>query len=180
MPERNILSGVRVLDGGLATELEARGASHLLPPRGSRTAYPFSMPEPIETAAVRTIINEAQIAALVDAFYAHVRRDAVLGPIFERAIGEEWEPHLAQMRAFWSSIVLASGRYKGNPMKAHMELMPRIGAAHFARWLNLWRQTASEILPQPAAEIFVRHANTIAGRLLGALDPQHAPQFRLI
>ncbi len=138
------------------------------------------MPETITTDAARAAISEQQIAALVDRFYAHVRQDATLGPIFERAIGNEWEPHLAQMRAFWSSIVLSSGRYKGNPMKAHMELMPRIGAGHFERWLNLWRQTAAEVLPQPAAEIFVRHAETIAERLLGALAPQHASPFKFV
>jgi hemoglobin len=142
------------------------------------------MPEPFPAEAARAAISRAsiseeQIAALVDTFYAHVRRDATLGPIFERAIGDEWGPHLEQMRAFWSSIVLSSGRYKGNPMKAHMELMPRIGAEHFERWLNLWRQTAAEVLPHPAAEIFVRHAETIAERLLGALDPQQASPFKL-
>jgi hemoglobin len=138
------------------------------------------MPEPVSTEAARASISEEQIAALVDAFYAHVRRDATLGPIFERAIGEEWEPHLAQMRAFWSSMMLASGRYKGNPMKAHLELLPRIGAEHFERWLNFWRQTAAEILPPPAAEAFVRQAESIAERLLVALDPQQPPQFKLV
>jgi hemoglobin len=136
------------------------------------------MPE--STSAEAPAITEEQIAALVDGFYARVRQDAKLGPIFERAIGKEWEPHLKQMRAFWSSVMLASGRYKGNPMKAHLELMPRIGAEHFARWLNLWRRTAAEILPQPAAEVFVRQAETIAGRLLGALDPEQARPFRLV
>jgi hemoglobin len=84
------------------------------------------------------------------------------------------------MRAFWSSVMLASGRYKGNPMKAHFELMPRIGAGHFARWLDLWRQTAAEVLSPPAAQIFVRQAEAIAERLLGALDPAHAQQFNIV
>lgn len=155
-----------------------RRASHLLPHRKLQRRYPLSTPEPISTEAPRATISEEQIAALVDAFCARVRRDATLGPIFERAIGNEWEPHLAQMRAFWSSIMLASGRYKGNPMKAHFEVMPRIGAQHFERWLNLWRQTAAEILPQPVAQVFIRQAEMIAQRLLGALDPQNAPLFK--
>jgi hemoglobin len=138
------------------------------------------MPEPIPIDAPRSIISEDQIAKLVDTFYARVRQDATLGPIFEHAIGNEWDAHLAQMRAFWSSVMLASGRYKGNPMKAHFELMPRIGAEHFARWLDLWRQTAAEVLPPPAAQIFVRQAEAIAERLLGALDPAHAQQFNIV
>ena len=42
----------------------------------------------------RTGITEAMIERLVRAFYAKVRADAVLGPIFEARI-RDWEPHLA-------------------------------------------------------------------------------------
>ena len=41
------------------------------------------------------------IERLVRGFYAKVRTDAVLGPIFEARI-RDWEPHLEQMFAFWS------------------------------------------------------------------------------
>src|ERR1700761_9400389 len=98
-------------------------------------------------------ISEDQIAALVDTFYTRVRQDETLGPVFERAIGGEWEPHLQRMRAFWSSRLLASGRYRGNPMVKHLMLLPRIGRQHFERWLNLWRQTAGELLPPQLAAV---------------------------
>jgi hemoglobin len=114
----------------------------------------------------RESVSEEQIATLVDTFYTRVRQDEVLGPIFERVIGDEWAPHLEKMRAFWSSLVLASGRYKGNPMVAHLMIAPPIGARHFDRWLNLWRQTTAELFPQPVASIFVRKAESMAERLL--------------
>ena len=84
-------------------------------------------------------VSEEQIAVLVDTFYARVRRDATSGPVFERVVGDAWEPHLEEkMCAFWSSLVvadrrwfLATGRYKGNPMMAHLKLLPRIGEHHF-------------------------------------------------
>ncbi len=118
-------------------------------------------------------ISEEQIAALVDAFYTRVRQDETLGPVFERAIGSEWGPHLERMRAFWSSLLLASGRYKGNPMIKHLMLLPRIDGQHFERWLNLWRQTAADLLPPPAAAIFVSRAESIAERLLSSVDQYH-------
>ena len=65
-------------------------------------------------------LDEAMIHALVHGFYARVRADAELGPIFERAIGDHWDTHLATMCDFWSSVMLTSGRYKGNPMMAHV------------------------------------------------------------
>jgi hemoglobin len=122
----------------------------------------------------RDAVSEEQIATLVDTFYTRVRQDDVLGPVFERVVGNEWEPHLEKMRAFWSSLVLASGRYKGNPMMAHLMILPRIGAQHFQRWLHLWKQTTTELFPQQIAMIFVRKAETMAERLLATIDQYHA------
>ena len=69
----------------------------------------------------RTGIDEAMIERLVRGFYARVRADAVLGPIFEARI-KDWEPHLARMCAFWSSVALMTGRYHGTPMVKHLPL----------------------------------------------------------
>src|SRR5581483_1594195 len=121
----------------------------------------------------RDSMGEEQIAVLVDTCYARVRQDETLGPIFERVVGNAWESHLEKMRAFWSSLTLASGRYKGNPMMTHLMLTPRIGTQHFERWLTLWRQTAAELFPEDAAAKLVDKAETMAERLLATIDQYH-------
>ena len=95
----------------------------------------------------RTGIDEAMIERLVRGFYAKVREDAVLGPIFEARI-KNWEPHLMQMCAFWSSVALMTGRYHGTPMAKHLPLP--IEGGHFDRWLALFEETAREICPGDA------------------------------
>ena len=75
--------------------------------------------------------NEEQIAELVHRFYGRVRKDEVLGPVFARAIGDDWEAHLARMCEFWSTVVLASRRYKANPMAVQLEV-PKIGESTFS------------------------------------------------
>ena len=87
----------------------------------------------------RTGIDEAMIERLVRGFYAKVCANAGLGPIFEARI-RDWEPHLAQMCAFWSSVALMTGRYHGTPMAKHLRLP--VDAAHFDRWLDLFEETA--------------------------------------
>jgi truncated hemoglobin YjbI len=87
-------------------------------------------------------ITDDGIRSLVDGFYAKVRVDPNLGPIFKRAIPGDWGPHLATMRDFWSSVMLVSGRYKGNPVAKHLRLEgmePRL----FDRWLELSRRRAT-------------------------------------
>lgn len=118
----------------------------------------------------RTGITEPLIERLVRAFYAKVRADAVLGPIFEARI-HDWEPHLDRMFAFWSSVALMSGRYHGTPMAKHMPLP--VDADHFDRWLALFEQTAREICPPEAASHFAELARRIAASLeLGVAGAQ--------
>jgi hemoglobin len=110
----------------------------------------------------RTGITEAMIERLVRGFYAKVRNDVMLAPIFEARISD-WEPHLQQMCAFWSSVALMSGRYHGTPMVKHMPLP--VDAGHFDRWLELFEAAANEICPPMAAAHFVERARRIAASL---------------
>jgi hemoglobin len=112
--------------------------------------------------AERTGITETMIERLVRGFYAKVRTDAVLAPIFEARI-RDWEPHLKQMFAFWSSVALMTGRYHGTPMVKHMPLP--VDADHFDRWLDLFEATARQICPPQAAAHFIERARRIAASL---------------
>lgn len=118
----------------------------------------------MENAALPT---EDEIARLVDAFYAKVRADAALGPVFERAIAD-WEPHLEIMRRFWSSVMLTSGRYKGNPVAVHQRVQG-IDIALFDRWLQLFDETCREIFDERLAAAFNDKAARIAESLKLAL-----------
>ena len=107
--------------------------------------------------------SEETIHALVHAFYAKVRKDEELGPVFDRAIAD-WTPHLEKMCDFWSSVMRTSGRYHGNPMAAHLRLKTVV-PEHFARWLALFRETAREVCAPDEAALFILRAETIARSL---------------
>ncbi|MGH6828709.1 MAG: group III truncated hemoglobin [Rhizomicrobium sp.] len=113
---------------------------------------------------VHPAIDEEAIGKLVHAFYARVRSDAELGPIFERVIGENWDRHLAKMCDFWSSVMLMSGRYKGTPMVAHLRLKT-VQPKHFTRWLALFRVTAEDLFAPEIAALFMARADNIARSL---------------
>ena len=111
-------------------------------------------------------ITEPAIAALVARFYTKARRNSLIGPVFDNAV-EDWDEHLRTLNAFWSSVMLTSGRYKGNPMAAHLKLP--IEPPFFERWLALWRETAAELFePDPAAR-FAEKAVRISESLKLAL-----------
>ena len=122
-------------------------------------------------------IDEAGLERLVHAFYARVREDTQLGPIFNRAIAD-WPEHLAKLHAFWSSVMLTSGRYKGQPVPAHVKHRAQITPALFARWLALWGETARELMTPAAAQALEAKAARIAESLQLAmffrLDAQRA------
>ncbi len=109
-----------------------------------------------------TPITEAEIANLVDRFYAKVREDPEIGPIFNDKV-QNWDAHLALLKDFWSTVMLTTGRYKGNPLLAHFRLP--IEPAHFARWLTLFAETANEELTSSHAALVVRKANLISANM---------------
>jgi hemoglobin len=110
-------------------------------------------------------LNEKSIAELVDRFYACVREDALLGPVFNGAIGDRWPEHLATLTDFWTSVLLAAGRYKGNPMTAHLAI-PQMDQQHFSRWIELWRETTSEVFGPEISQALVAKASMMGERLV--------------
>lgn len=121
------------------------------------------------------MLDEAGLSRLVDAFYARVRADAELGPIFNGAIAD-WPQHLGKLAAFWSSVMLTSGRYKGQPMPAHMKHRAAITPALFERWLALWGEVTAELMAPEAAAALQAKAARIAESLQLALFFRLEPQ----
>jgi hemoglobin len=107
-------------------------------------------------------ITDDRLAELVTRFYAKVRRDPEIGPVFEAGI-EDWEAHLEKLAGFWSSVMLTSGRYKGNPVAAHMK--HGITPAMFTRWLQLWEETVRELFAPEAADALAAKAHRIGDSL---------------
>ncbi|WP_156255522.1 group III truncated hemoglobin [Sandarakinorhabdus oryzae] len=117
-----------------------------------------------------TGLDDAQLQQLVDGFYARVRADALLGPLFNGAVGD-WPHHLETLGAFWSSVMLTSGRYKGQPLPAHLKHRATITPAMFERWLALWQaESNARLAPEAAAAVQARAAR-IARSLQLALFP---------
>jgi hemoglobin len=114
-------------------------------------------------------IDEAFIALMVDTFYARIREDAVLGPIFAARI-DDWPHHLARMRAFWSSVLLHSGSFSGNPMLKHVAI-PDIGRNEFVHWLTLFEATLSDVASHPdASAAVIAKARMIAESLYSGIQ----------
>jgi hemoglobin len=107
-------------------------------------------------------MTEDALADQVRRFYERARQDPVLGPVFEAAI-EDWEEHFAKLTDFWTSVLLASGRYRGNPLAQHMRhpIVPEM----FPRWLELWGETADALFAPELAEILRERAALIARSL---------------
>jgi len=94
-------------------------------------------------------ITEVDLDRLVRNFYARGIEDELIGPVFRRAVAD-WEHHFETIRNFWSKTLLGTSRYTGNPFSAHISLNLR--PEFFDRWLDLFRATAQQELPPPAAD----------------------------
>ncbi len=116
---------------------------------------------------VETGIDEAGLERLVAAFYGRVREDAELGPIFNDAVAD-WPEHLEKLAAFWSSVMLTTGRYRGQPVVIHKRI-EGLEIELFDRWLALFGESCAELLDAETAGLFWRKAVRIAESLKLAL-----------
>ena len=110
-------------------------------------------------------IDDDFISRFVESFYARIREDDLLGPIFATRIAD-WPLHLDRMKRFWRSILHNSGEFSGNPMAKHLAL-PGLEEHHFAHWLELFYATLRGLEHDPAATREVgQRARMIADSLL--------------
>jgi hemoglobin len=124
------------------------------------------------------MITEENLRQLVDAFYAKVRRDPLIGPVFNGAIAD-WPEHLDKLQSFWSSVMLTSGRYKGRPLPAHIAHADRIDERSFERWLALWKEATEELLDHGSAAALQEKAGRIAESLMLGIRFNRDPNAKL-
>ena len=105
------------------------------------------------------LATDADVRALVEAFYADIEADPTIGPYFA---GLDWEVHRPRMVAFWSSVAFQTGQYHGKPFDPHAR-MPGLGREHFARWVDRFHRTVDAGFAGERADLVKARAEQIAG-----------------
>jgi hemoglobin len=110
------------------------------------------------------ISNREDVFLLVSTFYTNVRKDSLLGPIFN-AIIKDWDHHLEHLTDFWQSNLFFEKTYKGNPLQKHVEVDKfhggKINEMHFGIWLNLWFETIDKLFIGETAQIAKNRARNM-------------------
>ena len=106
---------------------------------------------------MKNIDDRLDIIILVNAFYTKIRKNDLLGPIFNDHIPKEkWPVHHIKLTDFWETNLFGVARFKGNPTQKHINvdrnLHHRISQAHFEKWLQLWFETIDELYEGETAE----------------------------
>lgn len=116
---------------------------------------------------MRTIKNRSDVNYLVNAFYAKVRKDELLGSIFNSHIAEEqWYEHLQKLTDFWESVLFGVRKFNGSPTQKHLNvdknLNYTIDQKHFGKWLQLWFETINELYDCDRANMAKESARRMA------------------
>ena len=90
----------------------------------------------------KDILTLEDCKVLVDNFYDKVRKDPLIGPIFDEIIRDKWPEHLEKMYRFWQTVLLEDPTYFGSPFPPHANLP--IDWHHFEKWLELFNHTIDE------------------------------------
>ncbi len=95
----------------------------------------------------RKLQTRENVFFLVKTFYDKIRKDELLGPIFNGMI-RDWDHHLNHLTDFWCSQLFIERNYNGNPIEVHRKVDVftdyAIDEHYFGKWLNHWVQTLEE------------------------------------
>lgn len=120
---------------------------------------------PFRDRAKESGLTAEIVRHVVIEFYNEIRRDEVLGPIFEEAIGSHWDEHIERIIQFWLTATRLGRGYDGrNFMPAHLK-HASIHADQLPRWLALFRQTAVERCSPECASVLIDIAERMAETL---------------
>ncbi len=110
--------------------------------------------------------SRTAISLLVRTFYAQVRKDDFIGPIFNNHI-KDWDTHLERITDFWETNLLFVHSYKGSPIQAHLgvDQQHEISPEHFGRWLQLWFETIDAYFEGDNAQIAKNRARNMSTHL---------------
>ncbi|MFK7903221.1 MAG: group III truncated hemoglobin [Nitratireductor sp.] len=118
----------------------------------------------LRASPIHLSIDEEQIGIFVEDFYLHIAKNERLGPIFINRNNGEWAEHLATMKLFWSSVLLKTGKYKGNPVAKHNSIK-ELQSNDFMVWMQLFEHSAQKTFTPEAAPLVVLVAKNIANSL---------------
>jgi hemoglobin len=110
------------------------------------------------------IKDRADIELLINTFYDKVKKDKIIGYIFNDVVKVNWEKHLPVMYDFWDSLIFLNNKYTGNPMALHIQLNAKtpLTKEHFQQWLQLFTGTVDELFKGRKAGIAKEKAAGIA------------------
>jgi len=116
------------------------------------------------------MLTADQIDTVVGKFYAAVRQDADLAPIFNNHI-HDWPEHEIKIASFWRNAILRERSYAGNPMQKH-RAAGDVKPDHFPIWLGLFDEVLQAELPPHLADEWSRLAHRIGQGLSYGLAMQ--------
>lgn len=116
----------------------------------------------------KEITNIEDIQLLVNSFYAAIRENELLGPIFNGIIQDRWPAHLEKMYRFWQTVLLEEHTYYGSPFPPHANLP--VNKQHFDSWLVIWHQTIDEHFEGAIADEAKWRGVKMAGMFLSKIE----------
>jgi hemoglobin len=110
------------------------------------------------------IENRNDVELLINSFYDKVKRNEIIGFIFNDVAKVNWQHHLPVMYNFWEGIIFQKGNYNGNPMIVHRNLnqLVPLTKKHFDQWLELFTETVDELFEGKKATLTKERAINIA------------------
>ncbi|MGH8021719.1 MAG: truncated hemoglobin [Opitutaceae bacterium] len=120
-----------------------------------------------EVTLYQRLGGRERLNMLLRRFYAGVRQQNLIGPIFNRQIND-WPAHLEKIADFWSNVTGGPVRYSGPMPFTHVPL--GLDLEHFDAWLDLWRRHCRAHIGGAEAKELIAAAGMIGERIRWVIE----------
>ena len=125
------------------------------------------------------ISKRSDIELLINSFYEKVKKDEIIGVIFNEVVHMDWGHHIPIIVDFWDSMLLNADLYHKNAMEPHFainKIFP-LRQQHFDRWLKLFNETTDEHFEGSIAALAKTRARGVAGIMQIKMDQINKPKL---
>jgi len=112
------------------------------------------------------IRDRNDIQKLVAVFYEHLLQDEEFKHLFLDVAQVNMLDHLDLLIDFWESVLFQAGKYKRDPLQAHLDVNQKyhygLNDSHFNRWLQVFNETVDSLFEGEKATGAKDRARSIA------------------
>lgn len=129
----------------------------------------------IKSEKRKALFRKEELNNLMKCFYRRLVLDKEMKKLFEFAVGEDMELHIAKVSDFWCKVYRIESGYKNKKYIGHESILNKIDERLGSIWMLVFIEVAEELLNENQKEDIVKKAEGLMKGLMFFVNKKREP-----